>query len=269
MRIEAALLQIEAGSGRDLNCTVAARAPLVGPFADRSRVVPEYCIELLAQATAAGHGYQALAGNRPAGGGMLAAIDHFSWRGYPAAGDPLRVRVQSELSFGPVLVVNGTVSRAAEELATGRLKIWSRTDFPAAFPEAPAQPLATGPSLLQALRTTALLNINRDAAADTVTGTFHFSPDFPGFQGHFPGRPVLPAVAQCMAVRVLAEQALATELLPLAFEALKWTRPILPGETVTIVTPIAQSGRRIALNFSISGPAGRTAAGTARFLRIG
>jgi 3-hydroxyacyl-[acyl-carrier-protein] dehydratase len=262
-------LQIETGSDRDLHCTVEARAPLAGPFVDQGRVVPEYGIELLAQATAAGYGYQALAGDRPVEGGMLAAIDHFSWHGYPAAGDPLRVRLQSELSFGPVLVVSGTVSRAAEDLATGRLKIWSRADSPRTFLAVPADLPETGPSLLQALRTTSLQGINRDAASATVTGTFHFSPDFPGFRGHFPGRPVLPAVAQCMALRVLVEQALATELRPLAFAALKWTRPILPGETVTIAASIAQSGKRLSLTFSISGGAGRTAAGTAMFLRIG
>jgi 3-hydroxyacyl-[acyl-carrier-protein] dehydratase len=38
---------------------------------------------------------------------------------------------------------------------------------------------------------------------DAADGTFHFGPDFIGFQGHFPGNPVLPAVCLIQAAATL------------------------------------------------------------------
>ena len=39
---------------------------------------------------------------------------------------------------------------------------------------------------------------------DVIQGTFTFPPDFIAFAGHFPGQPILPAVVQLAAVRLLA-----------------------------------------------------------------
>ncbi|MCU0858340.1 MAG: hypothetical protein MUC65_08060 [Pontiellaceae bacterium] len=41
--------------------------------------------------------------------------------------------------------------------------------------------------------------------AESVEGTFCFSKHFAGFQGHFPGRPVLPGICLVQAALVLAE----------------------------------------------------------------
>lgn len=41
--------------------------------------------------------------------------------------------------------------------------------------------------------------------AESVEGTFCFSENFSGFEGHFPGQPVLPGICLVQAVLVLAE----------------------------------------------------------------
>jgi 3-hydroxyacyl-[acyl-carrier-protein] dehydratase len=43
------------------------------------------------------------------------------------------------------------------------------------------------------------------AEADEVRASFAFGPDFVGFQGHFPGRPILPAVCKIQAALLLLE----------------------------------------------------------------
>ena len=41
---------------------------------------------------------------------------------------------------------------------------------------------------------------------ETVTRRYRFSADFIGFSGHFPGDPILPAIAQMRTVVSLAEE---------------------------------------------------------------
>ena len=61
-----------------------------------------------------------------------------------------------------------------------------------------------------------------------------FGPDFPGFAGHFPGKPILPAVLQIMAASLQAEEASGERLDPGAIERAKFIRTIAPGEVVEI-----------------------------------
>ena len=61
-----------------------------------------------------------------------------------------------------------------------------------------------------------------------------FGPDFPGFAGHFPGRPILPAVLQIMAASLQAAEAAGQRLTPGAIERAKFVRTIAPGEIVEI-----------------------------------
>ena len=61
-----------------------------------------------------------------------------------------------------------------------------------------------------------------------------FGPDFPGFAGHFPGRPILPAVLQIMAATLLVEAAAGRRLLAAAIERAKFVLPIAPGALVEI-----------------------------------
>jgi 3-hydroxyacyl-[acyl-carrier-protein] dehydratase len=41
-----------------------------------------------------------------------------------------------------------------------------------------------------------------------VRRSFSFPPEFTGFAGHFPGKPILPAMLQTMTAQMLAEEAL-------------------------------------------------------------
>jgi 3-hydroxyacyl-[acyl-carrier-protein] dehydratase len=45
----------------------------------------------------------------------------------------------------------------------------------------------------------------KDKVSLSISSVFVFPDSFPGFDGHFPGQPVLPAIIQLAAVRYLAE----------------------------------------------------------------
>jgi 3-hydroxymyristoyl/3-hydroxydecanoyl-(acyl carrier protein) dehydratase len=79
------------------------------------------------------------------------------------------------------------------------------------------------------------------------------SPDLPQFSGHFPGIPILPAVAQIDWAIRLARAHFAP---PARFEglrALKFTRVVQPPEPLTLELKVHPSGRAIEFAYVQSG----------------
>jgi 3-hydroxyacyl-[acyl-carrier-protein] dehydratase len=66
----------------------------------------------------------------------------------------------------------------------------------------------------------------------TATRTFRFAPDFPGFDGHFPGAPILPAIVQIQVAVAVASEHAGTPLRLAAVEAAKFLSPVRPGEEI-------------------------------------
>jgi len=87
--------------------------------------------------------------------------------------------------------------------------------------------------LTAAIRGAAVGDIERRADG-SVRQRYVFSADFPGFSGHFPGRPILPAVLQIIAANQLVEAATGQRLLSSAIERAKFVLPIVPGAVVEI-----------------------------------
>ncbi len=85
-------------------------------------------------------------------------------------------------------------------------------------------------------------------AAETAEGLqaiFRLPPSFTGFAGHFPGRPILPAVAQIqMGCVLLAKLRGDSFIRPRQVNTAKFTRPVGPGEPVLAqAIPAAIPGR--------------------------
>ena len=82
-----------------------------------------------------------------------------------------------------------------------------------------------------------------------------FDPDFTGFDGHFPGNPVVPAVCQLSAVEVLAHLALGREDLKLAtISLMKFRAPLVPNDTATFIFRILQEENTITVKADVSTP---------------
>lgn len=63
--------------------------------------------------------------------------------------------------------------------------------------------------------------------------SYFFPPDFLGFQGHFPGRPVLPAFIQLLMARLLYGDAAGEPVESLDVKSAKFMEAITPGQRVT------------------------------------
>ena len=82
-----------------------------------------------------------------------------------------------------------------------------------------------------------------------------FDPAFTGFDGHFPGNPVVPAVCQLSAVEVLAHMALGREDLKLAtISLMKFRVPLVPNDTATFIFHILQEENTITIKADVSTP---------------
>lgn len=83
--------------------------------------------------------------------------------------------------------------------------------------------------------------------------------DHPAFEGHFPGRPILPGVA--LLGEVFAALARGAAFDPVAFtlSSAKFLRPVPPGEPLVLRFTQAPGG---AIRFEVHGDAGLVASGS-------
>jgi 3-hydroxymyristoyl/3-hydroxydecanoyl-(acyl carrier protein) dehydratase len=72
----------------------------------------------------------------------------------------------------------------------------------------------------------------------------------PFFDGHFPGRPVLPAVAQILLVERLCRRAGAPRGRVAGIEALRLLRPVAPGDVVAVRIDWAGGGALVRFEIS-------------------
>ena len=80
------------------------------------------------------------------------------------------------------------------------------------------------------------------------------SADSPWFSGHFPGEPILPGIALIyMAEQAIFRDALAKggQVFLQALKRVRFTRPVRPGETLSINISGEEAGEEILFSFKI------------------
>jgi 3-hydroxyacyl-[acyl-carrier-protein] dehydratase len=75
-----------------------------------------------------------------------------------------------------------------------------------------------------------------------VSAVFRFPSTFAGFSGHFPDRPVLPAIIQLATVRHLAQTALERPLAPADYGKTKFRGIISADERILFTLKIREAG---------------------------
>lgn len=83
----------------------------------------------------------------------------------------------------------------------------------------------------------------RRATDGAVRMEFVFPPDFVGFEGHFPGNPIVPGIVQVMAGILTAGEGSPLRLVKV--NRAKFVRIIGPGETIGVVAMNTEKGGRI------------------------
>ena len=79
-----------------------------------------------------------------------------------------------------------------------------------------------------------LFDIERGDDGAVIGARCRIDAGWPGFDGHFPGRPLLPAVAQLRLAEALLAQAGDGSARLGGGRALKFLKPVLPGDTLQL-----------------------------------
>ena len=84
----------------------------------------------------------------------------------------------------------------------------------------------------------------RDRRRSAETGeelcALDFDPGFPGFDGHFPGNPIVPGVCLIAAARIFAEEVLGLPLEVTEIRQCRFRRPVQAGERAEVRLRIAE-----------------------------
>lgn len=90
-----------------------------------------------------------------------------------------------------------------------------------------------------------------------ITAECKFPATFPGFQGHFPEKPILPGIIQLVCVRNIVEQATGKNLTVKWYTGTKFKLPIEPGQQISIHITIESSPHAIQGKFKIRSTAAK------------
>lgn len=112
-----------------------------------------------------------------------------------------------------------------------------------------------------------LTDLRVDREAFTATALLCCPVAFSGFAGHFPDQPVLPAVLQLLAVRLLAESLLETELTPVGGDRLKFKGMVGPNEVVNLQVTLRDQSGPLKVEFRLEKAGAPVASGTLLFQR--
>ena len=124
MRLVDTLLSVHEGSG-----VTESVLPRTSMMADEEGRLDEVAfLELIAQSYAAFKGYMDLLEGKPAGEGFLVGVRHMEFTGRAHAGDRLLTSIRTGASFGGFAVVEGSVTRGDETVASGIIKLWLAED---------------------------------------------------------------------------------------------------------------------------------------------
>lgn len=123
------MLFVEALLARDgARSTVRATLPESGICVANSQLLPEYLVELIAQAAALASGYDARCLGKPTHSGMLVGIDGFSFHGRAIPGRAVRIETEIKFALGALKMIYGKVYDDLQLLAAGDIKVWEDLD---------------------------------------------------------------------------------------------------------------------------------------------
>ena len=78
----------------------------------------------------------------------------------------------------------------------------------------------------------------------TYRCSIRFDPEFPGFDGHFPGQPIVPALCLLSVVEIIARQATGMHELRFSkISSMKFKAPLRPGDMAIFTVDIDNGGQ--------------------------
>jgi 3-hydroxyacyl-[acyl-carrier-protein] dehydratase len=238
-------------------------------------------VELLAQLVAAHSGYEAKLEKSKPKTGFLVGIKNFNISETVSAGDMITMQIKKDYEFEQINYINGKILYDNNIIAEGTLKLWEQTgDMKlAGAPETDIPPekqmvnfKKEADSVIKKMFLNRALaeNIHNLSVSDDVTSAeakMYFPEGFAGFDGHFPGSPLLPGVLMLKCGVLIAEIITAQNLKIKKIHQAKFTKSLFPGQTAEFKLKLNRENNKFRINvvilheeetcskFSISGQA--------------
>ena len=107
---------------------VDAIVPDYGIFFDKKSgmILPELYIEIMAQATAAINGWDALNESTEVVRGFIVGMDHIKFNCHAKPGETIWVEVVKKLEFGEITILETTLRTNSKTVIQGEIKVWKR-----------------------------------------------------------------------------------------------------------------------------------------------
>lgn len=205
-------------------------------------VTPEGTLERAAYLELMAQTYAALKGWRDRQHGQLPRVGYLVGAtgvvctGTAIIGDQLITTIQETGTFGAFKLVQGHVYVRDQLLAGGQLRLWLEPPDSelGTLNKTPVKEASLSPTPLRQAIKTAATNALKWETDRIIVQHFCFPPEFIAFQGHFPGRPLLPAFAQVQMAQVMLETAWQAALQLERIDKAKFREPLRPGQTVKV-----------------------------------
>lgn len=211
---------------------------------------PVVLVEIMAQVTAAHSGFESRLNNSAPKVGFLVGVKPFHFRKPVSVGHDLKIHISKDTQFDKVSYVSGTISTDSVVIAEGTLKLWE--DEAAEVEQHPQQPQAARSSFkppddlrivldqspLNRSLMSQFIDLKIDKQAMTATCRLQFMEDFPGFNGHFPGQPILPGVMMLKTGSLVSSLILGRALPLREISQAKFARSVFPAEEVDVTTAV-------------------------------
>lgn len=211
-----------------------------------SFIDPVALVEFLAQLIAAHSGFKSLTTDSPIKNGFLVGIKDFEIAQAVRMGDVLSLKITKEYDFDQINYVHGIVQMAGTTVAEGTLKLWEYQgqlpgeDRPMRSPQR-NRTFSFGTAAKD--RVLAFSELNKAIGQAIVAWQdsddqrscrceLLFDERFPGFDGHFPGDPILPGVIILKIGVLMTELIMEKSLTLKKIKYAKFARSIYPYESI-------------------------------------
>ena len=205
-------------------------------------------VELLAQLIAAHSGYESKLNTSESKIGFLVGLKDMEIRQSVSAGDMIDMHIKKDYEFDQITYVIGKVLHQGEIIAEGTLKLWEQpgSSFKPELQQIEKQPIKkyeltdqtangiiNGMELNKAIVNN-LYELNISGDQSSVDAKLYFSDDFVGFDGHFPGNPLLPGILMMKTGILVSEIALSKSLCVERIKNAKFAQSIFPNQEVNL-----------------------------------
>jgi 3-hydroxymyristoyl/3-hydroxydecanoyl-(acyl carrier protein) dehydratase len=205
-------------------------------------------VELLAQLIAAHSGYKSKLDKSDPKVGFLVGLKDLKINQSVSAGDIIDIQIKKDYEFDQITFVTGKIFHKDQVISEGTLKLWEQAggEVQLENPQEDNQPNMQFHITNQATRVIVeRMNLNEAIVENiydlkiqpdqtTAEAQLYFSNSFVGFDGHFPGSPLLPGILMMKTGLLISEISVGKHLCVKKVKHAKFAKSIFPGQKVNL-----------------------------------